>query len=1066
MRTARARTLLGITVLSALLGALVVMAGIRVRSDRSARHAVAQQEAVVASLEDARVTLHGEASSAMAALDATDPSVFVPAYQQSRASADDALAQARGSLIEIGGSAAGSALEAFTLSLNYLRQDIDSALGPAGGNQHSPVVAGKEYVLQLEPRFDQALIELDRLIAAQNVQLTALRDKATNSSDVTLALLLGWSTIAFLVGGTVLTVIIVSFTRPLSALRLRLSELLAGNGRSGAPVYGPEEVTALAHNVDCLVERQQRAEKALRASENKYNALFKRSIDAVYVHDLDGKFVDANDATLEMLGCSREELIGSPVVDFFEAPRRPAVVAAMNDVIDSGRGELRTFRLKRRDGATVDLEVAASLVRNENGDAFVLAVARDVSYRVRAEEVLRGSEDKYRDIFENVQDIVYRTDALGVITEIGPAVQRWGYQRQDLIGTNVLDVYVDPDERKGLMRELLARNEVTDYEIKLRAADGSIRYSSVGSHIIRDAEGAMIGVEGVLRDVTERKNAEEALREQMRRDPLTGVLNHAAIVDELRRLLSHNTNGSYCAVLISDVDGLKAINDTFGHAVGDQVLVSVAELLSRDSAIVGRYGGDEFITVLPLASHEEAERYKEGFLSALADAVPWDDSNASRIPVLVSTGIAIYPLEGTRIEELIQLADSAMYAEKRRRREAATGLPPSRHRGGDLDAARIVGEIVPFLTTTGNLDEKLRLVARRLSVAGGYDAVSFSLFDSEPKAPPKMIAFTANPQGLVKEWRRAGHQLIKRGTKGLLDSRHDRAQIVNDLSKSPLYSATSRDLMEKSGLKSGMSAPMRWHGELIGLLAVASRRENAFTPADAQVLSAVASQVTAIVSLQRLVDELQAASGRLNTAHIETVMLLAAAAEAHDRTTGKHLKNVQRISEQLALELGFSKEDARDLGLAAVLHDIGKIRVADSVLANKGRLTAEEWELMQQHAVWGEQFLAGRSGFQLAARIARSHHERWDATGYPDGLKAEQIPEVATIVSVADSFDAMTSDRHYKPGRSAAAAMKEIMACSGAQFSPNVVQALIRLYKQQKLPRRRPRHLLDERQAA
>ena len=93
-------------------------------------------------------------------------------------------------------------------------------------------------------------------------------------------------------------------------------------------------------------------------------------------------------------------------------------------------------------------------------------------------------------------------------------------------------------------------------------------------------------------------------------------------------------------------------------------------------------------------------------------------------------------------------------------------------------------------------------------------------------------------------------------------------------------------------------------------------------------------------------------------------MLLAAAAEAHDRTTGEHLQNVRVVSERLALELGYDEESARQIGLAAVLHDMGKIRVPDSVLANTGRLSEAEWELMKHHAVWGEQFLAGRDGLR------------------------------------------------------------------------------------------------------
>jgi putative nucleotidyltransferase with HDIG domain len=181
-------------------------------------------------------------------------------------------------------------------------------------------------------------------------------------------------------------------------------------------------------------------------------------------------------------------------------------------------------------------------------------------------------------------------------------------------------------------------------------------------------------------------------------------------------------------------------------------------------------------------------------------------------------------------------------------------------------------------------------------------------------------------------------------------------------------------------------------------------------------------------------------------------MLLAAAAEAHDETTGHHLQNVRATTEALARELGYSDEDAKELGLAAVLHDIGKIRVPDIVLATADGLTHQEWGVMKRHTAWGEEFLKDRPGFELPATIARSHHEHWDGSGYPDGLAGEAIPEAATIVGVADAFDAMISDRPYRPARSVAAALREIAACSGKQFSPKVVKAIARLRKRKMLP--------------
>ena len=148
------------------------------------------------------------------------------------------------------------------------------------------------------------------------------------------------------------------------------------------------------------------------------------------------------------------------------------------------------------------------------------------------------------------------------------------------------------------------------------------------------------------------------------------------------------------------------------------------------------------------------------------------------------------------------------------------------------------------------------------------------------------------------------------------------------------------------------------------------------------------------------------------------------------------------------MELGWDAERAKQIGLAAVLHDIGKIRVAEAVLAKPGALSNEEWDLMKMHTVRGAEFLAGHRGFDLATEIARSHHERWDGGGYPDGLGSEEIPVAATVVAVADAFDAITSDRPYRAARSIEQAMAELLAASGSQFSPEVVKAMVRLQEQ------------------
>jgi putative two-component system response regulator len=203
----------------------------------------------------------------------------------------------------------------------------------------------------------------------------------------------------------------------------------------------------------------------------------------------------------------------------------------------------------------------------------------------------------------------------------------------------------------------------------------------------------------------------------------------------------------------------------------------------------------------------------------------------------------------------------------------------------------------------------------------------------------------------------------------------------------------------------------------------------------------------AITRMEALAHDLEASTSRLQDARADTVMMLAAAAEAHDATTGRHLARVRLMSELLARELGMSDEEVEALGLAATLHDIGKIRVPESILISPARLNGEAWTVMKQHTDWGAAFLRERPGFELAAVIAQHHHERWDGTGYPAGLAGEEIPDPAAIVTVADSLDAITNDRPYRAGRPLRWAIGEITRCSGEQFSPRVAEALVRLYR-------------------
>jgi two-component system response regulator RpfG len=177
----------------------------------------------------------------------------------------------------------------------------------------------------------------------------------------------------------------------------------------------------------------------------------------------------------------------------------------------------------------------------------------------------------------------------------------------------------------------------------------------------------------------------------------------------------------------------------------------------------------------------------------------------------------------------------------------------------------------------------------------------------------------------------------------------------------------------------------------------------------------------------------------------ETLFRLAKAIEYRDLGTGIHLLRMSHYAELIAEALGVPEEEARTITLAAPLHDIGKIGIPDAVLLKRSSLTDEEFAVMRRHPLIGYEILRdSQSRFvQMGATIALRHHERWDGSGYPDGLKGEDIPLPARIVAVADVFDALTSERPYKRAWSADEAFEYVQANRGTLFDPSCVDVLL-----------------------
>jgi diguanylate cyclase (GGDEF)-like protein/putative nucleotidyltransferase with HDIG domain len=417
-------------------------------------------------------------------------------------------------------------------------------------------------------------------------------------------------------------------------------------------------------------------------------------------------------------------------------------------------------------------------------------------------------------------------------------------------------------------------------------------------------------------------------QEQAITDGLTGVKTHRFFMEALSAEWKRSTRaGRAFALVLMDLDRFKFVNDFYGHLEGDLVLQRVGHILEtncRRSDVVARYGGDEFVMLMPETNMEHARQLAtklRGWVSA--------DPLLREKNISASFGIACYPLHGATPQELIQVADASMYL--------------SKHQGGNA------------VSTADHFDPNEAKKWKR-DVLEAYLGVTLKrLFSTGPEAFEEI------------------YSRLKQFTESL--------------------AATE-----------GTN----------GTVAVAP-------------------------------DEGPQA---LPQAVLDTVTSLAFAIDAKDHYTQGHSQKVSAYAALIAEGLGMTELQVEEIRLGAVLHDIGKVAIPESILNKNGPLNPDEWENMKSHVTFGAKILDPLTPLARIREMVLHHHEFFDGSGYPNGLAGEDIPLGARIIAVADAFDTITSDRTYKKARAAAEALAELERCANAQFDGNIVALFVRTMRQ------------------
>ncbi len=341
---------------------------------------------------------------------------------------------------------------------------------------------------------------------------------------------------------------------------------------------------------------------------------------------------------------------------------------------------------------------------------------------------------------------------------------------------------------------------------------------------------------------------------------------------------------------------------------------------------------------------------------------------------------------------------------------------------------RVAANLTARLAATQAIDEMVRLVVEELHGTFAFYLAAIQRLDGDGML--RLLAGGGALAEVMTEFLLL-EQSVHEGVNGRV-ARSGCTALVQDTRDDVDYIA--RD--PQTDPRSELSAPIFVDGDVWGVLNLEAVEPGAFDEADAVLVETIAASLGAAVHRAELLAEME-------RTFTTTLSVLTSTVEAKDDYTAAHGDDVADLAERVALRMGLPRTQARDVRYAAMLHDVGKVAIPSEILLKPGPLTADEWVVMRGHAAVGGDLVARIEAFAHLAPAVRASHERWDGGGYPDGLAGEQIPLAARIIATCDTYDAIVTDRPYRPARTHAQAARELRRVAGAQLDPAAVQALL-----------------------
>ncbi|NPV27054.1 MAG: GAF domain-containing protein [Firmicutes bacterium] len=652
---------------------------------------------------------------------------------------------------------------------------------------------------------------------------------------------------------------------------------------------------------------------------------------------------------------------------------------------------------------------------------------------------LQESESRYRSLFEKANDAILILNAEGRIRDCNPAAcAMLGYSREEMLTKDLRDL-ITPEDLANLDLKIgqVLKGEPLSVERKLRRKDGTL--------VITDASISKLESDlllGIAHDITQRKETEIQIQEQLQilnalytgARRLSESLDLKVVAYEITRTCVEDFGASLAWLGRAEPNGQVKILVQYPaeHPYPRDITVRWDDT-PQGQGPTGRairrgilQVTEDIATDLRFASWRETALQKARFCTSAAFPLVSRGHTFGALNLYSDQSGFFNPKRLEMFQAFAHQAASALenarlFEEAQRRLQRIQALR-------NIDMA-ITGSLDPRVTFSVALDE----ITRQLDI----DAASILKFNPYSQTLEYAAGRGFRTRTIEKTNLRLGEGLAGRA---VLEQRTIYVSSLSEISE-----FTRKGLFAVENFTAYYAVPLIAKGRVLGVLEIFSRLPIEDNSEWLEFLETLAGQTAIAIDNAELFHKLERSNTEIIQAYDATIEALSYALDLKDKETEGHSRRVTQLTLRIAREMGIKDEELLHIRRGALLHDIGKMGIPDSILLKAGKLTDEEWEIMQKHPMYAYQMLSRIEYLRPALDIPYCHHEKWDGTGYPRGLKGEEIPLAARIFAVVDVFDALTNDRPYRKAWPKEKVLAELHEQSGKHFDSRVIEVFLSL---------------------